>query len=177
MSGNTSRLAEAVARERARFADFVRRRLRRISAMDVEDIVADVTYGLLRRANVSGEVENLLAYAYRALENRIIDFRRGTRDTVALDEAEQQGATAGFLQSPSPTPESDVARLELRERLLWALGSLSAAERAVWIATEIEGRSFRELAEDWEEPLGTLLSRKSRATARLRQLLKDHNPL
>lgn len=110
-------------------------------------------------------------------KNRIIDFRRGTRDTVALDEAEQQGATAGFLQSPSPTPESDVARLELRERLLWALGSLSAAERAVWIATEIEGRSFRELAEDWEEPLGTLLSRKSRATARLRQLLKDHNPL
>ena len=72
--------------------------------------------------------------------------------------------------------ETDASRLELREKLLWAVGRLSPLERALWIATTIEGRGFGELAREWDEPIGTLLSRKSRANARLRELLKDYNP-
>jgi DNA-directed RNA polymerase specialized sigma24 family protein len=51
---------------------------------------------------------------------------------------------------------------------------LEPKQRAVWIATEIEGYTFKELAAKWEEPIGTLLSRKSRATKILRKLLKDN---
>ncbi len=167
--------ARLLDRERARFLRHVRGRLSRISSMDVEDIVSDVVFGLLKRADVAGEVENLMAYAYRSLENRIIDYRRASRDTVPLDE-EGGGAPGGpELPRDDETPERSVARLQLRERLLWALGRLSDKERAVWIATEIDGLAFRELAEEWDEPLGTLLSRKSRANARLRELLAQHH--
>lgn len=171
-------LARLLARERGRLARYVRSRLYRISSMDVEDIVSDVIFGLLRRADVAGEVENLMAYAYRSLENRIIDFRRAARDTISLDEAALDdaalGADAPALGAGGETPERAVARLEMRDRLLWALGRLSSEERAVWVATEIDGWSFRELAKAWDEPLGTLLSRKSRAGARLRALLAEH---
>lgn len=147
--------------------------------MDAEDIVSDVILGLLRRADVFGEIESLTSYAYRSLENRIVDFRRSSRDTVSLDgsldgeDALFPGLSAQL--SDQDTPEHGAARLELRDRLLWAVGQLNSPERAVWIATEIDGRGFRELAEEWDEPLGTLLSRKSRANARLRGLLKDFN--
>jgi len=172
-------LARLLDRERGRLARYVRARLYRISSMDVEDIVSDVIFGLLRRADVAGEVENLMAYAYRALENRIIDFRRAARDTISLDEtaldAEALDVDAPALVAGGETPERAVARLEMRDRLLWALGRLSPGERAVWVATEIDGLSFREVAEQWDEPLGTLLSRKSRASARLRALLAEHH--
>jgi RNA polymerase sigma factor (sigma-70 family) len=169
-------LAHVLEREKARFLRFVRRRLTRISAMDAEDIVSDVILGLLRRADVFGEIESLTSYAYRSLENRMVDFRRFSRDTVSLDAEESLAPGVSAQLSDPDTPEHGAARLELRERLLWAVGQLGPPERAVWIATEIDGRGFRELAEEWDKPLGTLLSRKSRANARLRQLLKDFNP-
>jgi RNA polymerase sigma factor (sigma-70 family) len=176
MTSAATLFAQAMEREKTKFFRFVRTRLSRISAMDVEDIVADVTCGMLKRSDVFGEIENLLAYAYRALENRIIDFRRANRATVSLDDEDNGEVLGNDLASGADTPEQGAARLELRDRLLWAVGELSAKERALWIATEIEGRSFRDLAEEWDEPLGTLLSRKSRAVARLRVLLKDFNP-
>jgi RNA polymerase sigma factor (sigma-70 family) len=177
MTAPASKLAQAMEREKAKFFRFVRKRLSRISFMDVEDIVADVVSGLLRRADVFGEVENAMAYAYRSLENRITDFRRKSRDTVSLStEDGAAGPLAERLASPGPGPEGALANLEMRDRLIAALGRLSARERALWIATEIEGRGFRELSEEWGEPLGTLLSRKSRANARLREMLKDHRP-
>ncbi len=178
MRETAAELAQAMDREKARFFRFVRSRLSRISSMDVEDIVADVVSGLLRRADVFGEIENAMAYAYRSLENRITDFRRTSRDTVSLSDTAAGGeaSIAERLASPEAGPEGTVAGLEMRERLLLALGELTPGERAVWIATEIEGHSFRELAEEWCEPLGTLLSRKSRAAARLRQRLNDYRP-
>ncbi len=177
MKAAASLLAQAMEREKTKFFRYVRSRLSRISFMDAEDIVADVIYGLLKRADVFGEIENFMAYAYRSLENRIIDFRRNSREVVSLDDAaDGQPSLAESLQSAMATPERSVARLEMRDRLVWALGELTARERALWIATEIEGRSFRELSEEWGEPLGTLLSRKSRTNARLRELLKDHEP-
>ena len=175
MKSAATLFAQAMEREKTKFFRFVRTRLSRISAMDVEDIVADVTHGMLKRADVFGEIENLLAYAYRSLENKIIDFRRNTRETVSLDDEGTADALARSLPANTDTPERGAARMEMRERLLWAIGTLPAKERALWIATEIEGRSFRDLAEQWGEPLGTLLSRKSRTNVRLRELLKDHN--
>lgn len=171
-----SSLAQTVEREKSKFSRYVRKRLSRISAMDVEDIVADVVHGLLKRADIFGEVENLTAYAYRALENRIIDFRRNDRYTESLDDEGNADALAPHLLSSADNPEQSMARRQLRDKLLWAIGELAARERAVWIATEIDGRSFRDLAEEWDEPLGTLLSRKSRANARLRELLENYNP-
>ena len=59
------------------------------------------------------------------------------------------------------------------QRLGQAIGRLEPRQRAVFIATELNGMSFRVLSEQWHEPLGTLLSRKSRAVKALRGMLKD----
>lgn len=172
---SSSFLAAFVHRERARLLGFVRRRLYRVSQMDAEDIVSDVVLGLMRRADVFGEIESLGAYVYRALEHRMIDLDRRGRaraGTESLDE--EEASEAAWEDHGAISPERQAMRGELREQLLLALGRLTPAERAVWIATEVEGASFRELAEAWGEPLGTLLSRKHRAGAKLRNLLKEH---
>jgi RNA polymerase sigma factor (sigma-70 family) len=175
-----NRLAEVFEREKSRFLGYVRRQLSGFSGMEAEDILADVAYQLLRRADLIAEVENLTAYIYRSLANRITDHRRGGHPPLSLDHPGLRGDTLDRPfdpEHPGPTPEQSFLQEELRAQLLQALGQLNPLERAVWIATEIEGRSYRDLAEDWDQPIGTLLSRKSRATARLRDLLSHHRHL
>lgn len=176
MSESANLLADLLVREKSRFLRFVRRRFLEISGMDAEDILSEVIYNLLRRVEVIGEVENLTAYVYRSLANRITDSRR---KSLVETPAEELGETAQSARDvlppdPGPLPDQRLQQAELRRRLYRAVNGLSPAERAVWIATEIEGRGFRELAVEWDEPIGTLLSRKSRATSKLRLMLADY---
>lgn len=178
VENNKSRLADIFEREKFRFLRFVRRQVSEFSDMDAEDIVSDVTYNLLRRADVISEIENLTAYIYRSLTNRIADHQRGSIGTsISLDQ--HGGDDQDFPRSidpkhGEPTPDQSYQQSELRVRLRQAIGLLPPKERAIWVATEIDGRRFRDLAEDWNEPIGTLLSRKSRATSRLRELLSEY---
>lgn len=176
MTETANRLQELFVREKSRFLSFVRRRLLDISGMDAEDILSEVTYNLLRRADVIGEVENLSAYMYRSLVNHITDRRRQSVPEVAAIELpdHEQPSQLALPPDPRPRPDQQLEQDELRLRLYCAIDALSPPERALWIAIEIEGRSFRELSEDWDEPIGTLLSRKSRATAKLRRMLADY---
>jgi len=177
MEEGNHRLAEVFEREKSRFLGYVRRQISGFSGMDAEDIVSDVTYNLLRRADVVGEIENLTAYVYRSLANRITDHRRGGVPTVSIDHpgTPASGEARPFdPEHDGPDPEQSYHQAELRDQLRQAIGQLNPKEQAIWVATEIHGRSFRDLAEDWGEPIGTLLSRKSRATARLRGLLSEY---
>lgn len=178
MEDNKSRLAGVFEREKSRFLRFVRRQISDFSDMDAEDIVSDVTYNLLRRADVISEIENLTAYIYRSLTNRIADHQRGNFPTpISLDlhgGDDQDSPQSIDPKHGGPTPDQSYHQSELRVRLRQAIGLLPPKERAIWVATEIDGRRFRDLAEDWNEPIGTLLSRKSRATSRLRELLSDY---
>jgi len=176
MTDGTQRLGEIFIREKSRFLGFVRRRLFDLSEMDAEDILSEVTYNLLRRSDVIGEVENLSAYIYRSLANRVTDHQRQAIPTVAaLETADPDYPSQPVLPPDTrPRPDQSLQQSELRDRLFTAIDQLGPQERAVWIATEIDGRTFRELADDWDEPIGTLLSRKSRATEKLRQMLSDY---
>lgn len=168
------RLAEIFVRKRSEFLRFVRGKLSELSASDAEDVLSDVAYNLLSRADVVAQVENLSAYVYRSLANRVVDFRRAGVSTLSIDAEDQSGAAVLELVDEHPDPERSAELGQLRRHLHAALGELTPRERAVWIATEIDGRSFRELADEWDEPIGTLLSLKSRATARLRALLSEY---
>jgi RNA polymerase sigma factor (sigma-70 family) len=168
------RLATVFARERSRFLRYVQQQLFESDEANAEDIVSDVTFNLLRRADLIGEIENLTAYIYRSLANRITDHRRGRISTVQIDAPEDDNAIPTEIPDGSPGPEQTAAQQELRNRLTAALSRLTPKERAVWLATEVDGRSFREVSEEWDEPIGTLLSRKSRAAATLRRLLSDY---
>ncbi len=177
MEDQGKRVVEIFVREKERFVRFVRRQILHLSQADAEDIVQEVAYSLLRQANVANEVENLTAYIFRSLANRVTDFRRRRRELPLFDE-EETSENIGFDPAdPRPGPDQNFQQRELREQLITAIGSLNPRERAVWVATEIDGRSFRELAEAWNEPVGTLLSRKSRANQALRKRLSNYrNP-
>jgi RNA polymerase sigma factor (sigma-70 family) len=159
-----------------RFLRFVQQQLFDHDAIEAEDVVSEVLFGLLRRADVIGEVENLSAYFYRSLANRVTDHHRARVPEVSIDDKEQGETLRVELPTKGLDPERALRLRELQGRLQIAIGELSPPERAVWLATEVDGRSFRDLAEQWDEPLGTLLSRKSRAAAKLRQLLSDYRP-
>lgn len=176
MEEGRSRLAIVFEREKDRFIGFVRRQMDGLVGLDPEDIVADVATQLLARADLVNEVESLSAYVYRSLRNRLMDHVRRPQAAFALREDGEEGAPNQAVQpvANDPDPEEAYRLAQIREHLREAIGLLGAPERAVWIATEIEGRSFRDLAEDWQEPIGTLLSRKSRANAKLRRMLCIH---
>ena len=167
-------ITEVIEQERAKFVAFVRRKAMDLSQMDAEDLVADVLFNVWNRVDLTTPVEHLLAYLYTAFTNRIIDFRRRRRQTVSLDAWNTEEEPLGdYLPDPSADIETLLARQDLRERLYQAISQLPLKQRAVWIATEIAGRTFAELSEQWDEPLGTLLARKHRASKTLQALIND----
>jgi len=157
-----NRLAEFLRRERDALVGYVRRRIDDAADQDAEDIVQDVIVNLFNRADPSVPVQNLAAYIYRALRNGIIDRLRKRRETVALSE--------GALASRED-PLQEAEKGEMLDLVFEAIDELSAGEKAVILATEFEGRPFKELAEEWDIPLGTLLARKSRALDKIRKRL------
>ena len=171
-----SRLFRFFASEGERLERYVHAKVSRISDMDAEDIVREVMLSLIRRVDNSGPVENIAAYTYRSVRNRIADYQAEKARTVSLDGFSDEDEAFSLKEMLSDDTQDIQARVE-RKELLRALGAcmdkLDGKQRAVLIATEWHGRSFRELSEAWHEPVGTLLSRKSRAVKALRDMLKD----
>ena len=152
---------------RTRYAD--------LSEMDVEDIVSDLMTDLFSRADIEEQVENIGAYIYRSVQNKVIDYLRRRKKTVSLDAVvpDDDGERMKTVAEPSYDMREEVDAWEIRERLIKALDTLEPNQRAVWIATELDGYTFRELTAEWGLPLGTLLARKHRAAAALQRELQD----
>jgi RNA polymerase sigma factor (sigma-70 family) len=171
-----NRLFEFFASEGDRLKRYVHARARRISDMDAEDIVREVMLSLVGRTEYGGPVENIAAYAYHSVRNKITDYQREQSRTVSLDGFAEEDAAFSLqemLADDSQDIPANVERKELLRALSAAIDRLEGKQRAVLIATELHGRSFRELSQAWHEPVGTLLSRKSRAVKALREMLKD----
>ena len=169
-----NRVLEFFTTRNNRLKRYVHRKIQSISEMDAEDIVEEVMLSLFARAEASGPIENLAAYAYRSLHNKIVDYLRRDSKTVPLNDLEDEGRIPVELASMSAANGSgEFERAELRHRIFTAIDTLEPKQRAVFIATEIEGMSFRGLSDLWGEPMGTLLSRKCRAVKALQEMLKD----
>lgn len=168
-------LVRVIANEQENFLRFVRRKITSISEMDAEDIVADVIFNVYNKVEVQQHFENVISYIYQSIRNRIIDYLRKPSQTISLDSID--ASTGLSLKELIPDASADFAdkvdQDELRTKLYLALMDLEPKQRAVWVATEIEGYSFKELAVKWNVPIGTLLSRKSRAQKILKEKLKD----
>lgn len=161
LADGLQRLTDLYDREREALLGFVRRRLFGFAGADAEDVLSEVLVRLVERADLLGQIEDLTAYLYRALANGVTDTFRKRVDEVPILQAEE-------LAASSPDPEQTAVWTEQWERLNLALEALSAPERAIWVATELDGRSFRDCAALWGEPIGTLLARKNRAERRLK---------
>jgi RNA polymerase sigma factor (sigma-70 family) len=147
----------------ARFGD--------LTTMEVEDIVSDLMTEMFGNLDITGNVENLSAYIYRSVQNKAFDYLRRKRKTVSLDNG-RDGKFPG-RNEPVYDMQAGIDADELKRRLAEALGKLPPAQREVWVATEVDGASFRQLAEKWKLPIGTLLARKHRAAAALQKELQD----
>ena len=155
--------------ERQRFVHYARSLVRDRTEMDAEDIVHDVLIKVLERADVTTP-ENLAAYVFRSVKNRVIDNIRTRRLTVSLDaELGRRERLVDLLRDQRPDALEVLQTEEGKKALFIALDTLSEMERDVVITHEFEGTSFREMSDMWNVPQNTLLSHKSRAMKKLKK--------
>jgi RNA polymerase sigma factor (sigma-70 family) len=173
-----SAIAAIFRREAGRLRSFIRRRV--ADACDAEDIAQDVFSELIEATRLATPIENVGAWLARVAVNRITDrFRR--KSTVALDATPADGESAEHdayarFASAEAGPEARYASRALMAGLEAALAELPAEQREVFIAHELEGRSFKSLAAESGVALNTLLSRKRYAVLHLRHRLQaDHD--
>ena len=165
-----------------KLVNYVRTLIDNTGDRDAADIVQDVAYTLLAATDPSRPIANLSAYVYRSLRNRVTDQFRKPPRPLSLDENRGEDGEAITLADiiPAHIEGADAAheRAETEGALLAAINSLDEESRALIIATEFDGASFKDLSKEWGIPIGTLLSRKSRAMRALAPrlaLLMDTN--
>ena len=169
------RISEAVERERLRLRSFIRRRV--ADEGEAEDILQDVFYEFVLAYRLMKPVEQAGAWLFRVARNRITDFFRRKKQEALADQAAiaEDGEVLlleDLLPSEEAGPEAAYARKVLLEELEDALDDLPDEQREVFVAHEIEGRSFRELAAESGVGVNTLLSRKHYAVMHLRERLQ-----
>ena len=168
------RISEAIAHEQSRLRIFIRRRVP--DPGDAEEILQDVFYELVAAYRLMQPVEQVGAWLFRVARNRIIDlFRKKKLQAVSNDAITKDGEALlldDLLPSPDAGPDALFARGVLMDELDAALDELPAEQRDVFIAHEIEGRSFKELAAETGLSVNTLLSRKHYAVLHLRRRLQ-----
>jgi RNA polymerase sigma factor (sigma-70 family) len=162
-------ITDTLAREEGRLRNFIRKWVPQEA--DAEDVLQDVFYEFVEAQRMLVPLREAGAWMFRVARNRIADFfrRRQRRREAAGDE---DLALEEWLPSPEAGPEALFARRVLLEELDAALEELPAEQRAVFVAHELEGRSFKELSEETGVSLGTLLSRKHYAVLHLRERLR-----
>jgi RNA polymerase sigma factor (sigma-70 family) len=170
------RISETIGREQARLRNFIRSRVP--DPGDAEDILQDVFYELVEAYRLMKPIQQVSAWMFRVARNRITDLfrkrkREGLQDQHALEMEDGELFTLeDFLPSSDGGPEAAYARRVLLEELDEALSELPAEQRDAFIAHEIEGRSFKELAAESGLSVNTLLSRKHYAVLHLRERLR-----
>jgi RNA polymerase sigma factor (sigma-70 family) len=170
------RISEAIAREQGRLRNFIRRRV--TDRAEAEDVLQDVFYELIEAYRMMKPIEQVTAWLFRVARNRITDlFRRKSRERspgqggVTTGDGEELRWEEG-LPSAESGPEAAYARGVLLEELDEALDELPEVQREVFIAHELLGYSFKEIAGQTGVSVNTLLSRKHYAVLHLRQRLQ-----
>ena len=172
------RISEVVKREQSRLRNFIRRRVP--DPRDAEDILQDVFYKLVEANRLLMPIEHVTGWLFRVARNRITDLFREKRPENFTAFASEDAADAGellqledLLPSPDAGPDALYARNLLLEELEAAVAELPQEQREVFVAHELEGRSFKEMSAATGVSVNTLLSRKRYAVLHLRERLQD----
>lgn len=171
MSDPEGEITAIVAREQGKLRGFIRKWVP--EEADVEDILQDVFYELVEARELLASIQQVGAWMYRVARNRMTDlFRKRQAEALRQTDPEDELGLEAWLPSAEEGPEAAYARRVLLEALEAALDELPPEQREAFVAHEIEGLSFKELAASTGVPLNTLLSRKRYAVLHLRQRLK-----
>ena len=170
------RISEVVKREQSRLRNFIR--LRVPDPRDAEDILQEVFYELVEANRLLMPIEHVTAWLFRVARNRITDLFRKRKpesfsDTAVADEDDAPLQLEDLLPSPDAGPEALYARNVLLDELALAVDELPEEQREVFVAHELEGRSFKEMAAETGVSVNTLLSRKRYAVLHLRERLQS----
>ena len=133
----------------------------------VQDIVQDVWYGFFRSLSGGSIIEDPEAWLYRSARNRIIDAYRKIQPADLNEEALE-------LFEDDESPEDDLYQKDFFDQLEATLDELPDKQRIVFMRNEIEWVTLREIAEEENENLKTVISRKRYAVTRLRAALGDY---
>ena len=172
------RISEVVKRELSRLRNFIRRRVP--DPRDAEDILQDVFYKLVEANRLLMPIEHVTGWLFRVAHNRITDLFRKKKpesfsDTTLANEEDDDELLQleDLLPSPDAGPEALYARHLLLEELELAVDELPDDQREVFVAHELEGRSFKEMSAETGVSVNTLLSRKRYAVLHLRERLQS----
>jgi RNA polymerase sigma factor (sigma-70 family) len=166
-------IAAVVLRERERLLRFIRRRID--DASEAEDILQEALTELVAAERLAQPVEQVGAWLMRVARNRIIDRFRRKRPLPLADQAadaDEERVLDELLPAADGTPETEAMRAVLMQEIEAALGALPREQREVFLAQELDGLTFRELAERSGVSINTLLSRKRYAVRQLRAHLQ-----
>jgi RNA polymerase sigma factor (sigma-70 family) len=170
------RISEVVKREGSRLRNFIRRRVS--DPGDVEDVLQDVFYRLVEANRLLMPIDHVTGWLFRVARNRITDLFRKKKpelfsDAVIESEEGESLQIEDLLPSPDAGPEALYLRNLLLDEMELALDELPDEQREVFVAHELEGRSFKDLAAETGVSVNTLLSRKRYAVLHLRERLQS----
>lgn len=169
------RISDVVIREQSRLRNFIRRRVP--DPRDAEDILQDVFCELVEANRLLMPIDHVTGWLFRVARNRIIDFFRKKKpqsfsDTAIADDDDELLRLEDLLPSPDGGPEALYARNVLLDELELAIDELPEHQREAFVAHELEGRSFKQMAAESGVSVNTLLSRKRYAVLHLRERLQ-----
>ena len=175
MTERDRQISEIIAEERSRLRNFIRRRVP--DPRDAEDILQDVFYELVEANRLLMPIQHVTGWLFRVARNRITDLFRKKKpesfsDAAVADEDGEVLQWEDLLPSPDAGPEELHARNVLLDELELAIDELPEEQREVFVAHELEGRSFKEMAAATGVTVNTLLSRKRYAVLHLRERLQ-----
>jgi len=170
------RISEVVNREHSRLRNFIRRRVP--DPRDAEDILQDVFYELVEANRLLMPIDHVTGWLFRVARNRITDLFRKKKpesfsDSAVADEDDELLQWEDLLPSPDAGPEALYLRHALLDELELALDELPREQRKAFVAHELEGRSFKQMAAETGVSVNTLLSRKRYAVLHLRERLQS----
>jgi len=176
MTERDRQISEIIAEERSRLRNFIRRRVP--DPRDAEDILQDVFYELVEANRLLMPIQHVTGWLFRVARNRITDLFRKKKpesfsDSAVADEDDEVLQLEDLLPSPDAGPEALYARNVLLDELELAIDELPEEQREVFVAHELEGRSFKEMAAATGVSVNTLLSRKRYAVLHLRERLQS----
>ena len=176
MTEQDRRISEVIAEQQSRLRNFIRKRVP--NEADVEDLLQEVFFELVKANRLLMPIEYVTGWLFSVARNRITDLFRKKRpenfiDAAVMDEEGELLQIEDLLPSPDAGPEALYLRNVLLDELDSALGKLPGEQRDVFIAHELEGRSFNELSAESGVAVNTLLSRKRYAVLHLRQRLQN----
>jgi RNA polymerase sigma factor (sigma-70 family) len=179
MNEQDRRISEIIAGEQSRLSNFIRRRVPDPS--DVEDILQEVFYELVEANRLLMPIDHVTGWLFRVARNRITDLFRKKKPVSFSDAAPinldgddgERLQIEDLLPTPDAGPDALYVRHVLLDELELALDELPDEQREVFVAHELEGRSFKELSEESGVNVNTLLSRKRYAVLHLRERLQS----